>query len=71
MLHKPTAALTLALLLFASVARAEPVHGIALYGAPKQPADFAHFSYVNPEAPKGGRLVLSSFGSYDLSLIHI
>ncbi|MEO8422008.1 MAG: extracellular solute-binding protein [Hyphomicrobium sp.] len=65
MLHKPTAALTLALLLFASVARAEPVHGIALYGAPKQPADFAHFSYVNPEAPKGGRLVLSSFGSYD------
>ena len=65
MLHKPTAALTLALLLFASAARAEPVHGIALYGAPKQPADFAHFSYVNPEAPKGGRLVLSSFGSYD------
>ncbi len=41
------------------------MHGIALYGDPKQPADFAHFSYVNPNAPKGGRLVLSSFGSYD------
>jgi peptide/nickel transport system substrate-binding protein len=62
---KPTAALVLALLLFTSAARAEPVHGIALYGAPKQPADFAHFSYVNPDAPKGGRLVLSAFGSYD------
>ncbi|MFA6140934.1 MAG: extracellular solute-binding protein, partial [Hyphomicrobium sp.] len=62
---KPTAALALALLLFASAARAEPAHGIALYGAPKQPADFAHFSYVNPDAPKGGRLILSAFGSYD------
>jgi peptide/nickel transport system substrate-binding protein len=65
MLHKPTAALALALLLFAYAARAEPVHGIALYGAPKQPPDFAHFSYVNPDAPKGGRLVFGSFGSYD------
>ncbi|MDP1908919.1 MAG: extracellular solute-binding protein [Hyphomicrobium sp.] len=62
---KPTAALALGLLLFASAARAEPAHGIALYGAPKQPADFAHFSYVNPDAPKGGRLILSAFGSYD------
>jgi peptide/nickel transport system substrate-binding protein len=62
---KPTAALALALLLFTSAARAEPVHGIALYGTPKQSADFTHFSYVNPDAPKGGRLVLSSFGSYD------
>ena len=57
---KPTAALALALLLFASAARAEPAHGIALHGAPKQPADFAHFSYVNPDAPKGGRLMLGA-----------
>jgi peptide/nickel transport system substrate-binding protein len=45
--------------------RAEPVHAIAMHGAPKQPADFKHFSYVNPDAPKGGRLVLTSFGSFD------
>ena len=49
----------------ASASQAEPVHGIALYGAPKEPADFSHFSYVNPDAPKGGRLVLSAFGSFD------
>jgi peptide/nickel transport system substrate-binding protein len=46
-------------------ARAEPVHGIALHGAPKQPANFEHFSYVDPEAPKGGRLAMSAYGSFD------
>ena len=25
-------------------------------GSPKYPADFAHFDYVNPEAPKGGEI---------------
>ena len=44
---------------------AEPAHGIALYGTPKQPPGFTHFSYVNPDAPKGGRLVLGAFGSFD------
>lgn len=34
-------------------------HGIAQYGKPAYPAGFAHFSYVNPAAPKGGTLVLS------------
>jgi peptide/nickel transport system substrate-binding protein len=65
MLHKLTAALTFALLTLVPRAVAEPAHGIALYGAPKQPPGFAHFSYVNPDAPKGGRLVLGAFGSYD------
>jgi peptide/nickel transport system substrate-binding protein len=65
MLHKLVAAVTLALLLFLPDAHAEPAHGIALYGAPKQPAGFTHFSYVNPDAPKGGRLVLGAFGSFD------
>jgi microcin C transport system substrate-binding protein len=31
-----------------------PQHGIELYGVPKYPADFKHFDYVNPDAPKGG-----------------
>lgn len=34
-------------------------HGIAQYGKPKYPAGFAHFDYVNPQAPRGGTLVLS------------
>jgi peptide/nickel transport system substrate-binding protein len=65
MLHKLIAAVTLALLLFLPDAHADPAHGIALYGAPKQPPDFTHFSYVNPDAPKGGRLLVGAFGSYD------
>src|SRR5262245_40835823 len=27
--------------------------GFAVFGAPKYPADFTHFDYVNPDAPKG------------------
>lgn len=42
---------------FGSAARAD--HGIAQYGKPKYPPGFAHFDYVNPQAPKGGTLVLS------------
>jgi microcin C transport system substrate-binding protein len=33
--------------------------GIAQYGKPKYPVGFDHFDYVNPQAPKGGTLVLS------------
>lgn len=32
---------------------------------PKYPPGFGHFDYVNPDAPKGGELVLSSLGSFD------
>jgi microcin C transport system substrate-binding protein len=30
-------------------------HGLSLFGELKYPADFEHFDYVNPDAPKGGR----------------
>ncbi len=36
--------------------------GIAQYGKPKYPEGFAHFDYVNPNAPKGGTLVLPNPG---------
>ncbi|TFH86843.1 ABC transporter substrate-binding protein [Billgrantia azerbaijanica] len=39
------------------------VHGLALYDAPALPADFAHFPYVNPDAPKGGSLTRAAVGS--------
>ncbi len=32
---------------------------------PKYPDGFSHFDYVNPDAPRGGELVLSGFGSFD------
>jgi peptide/nickel transport system substrate-binding protein len=45
--------------------RAEPKHGIAMHGEPKEPPDFAHFPYINPDAPKGGKVVLGQSGSFD------
>lgn len=40
-------------------------HGIAIHGGPGYPANFAHFSYVDPNAPKGGTVRLSAFGTFD------
>ncbi|MDX2266090.1 MAG: extracellular solute-binding protein [Hyphomicrobiales bacterium] len=40
-------------------------HAVALFGTPKYPADFKHFDYVNPNAPKGGRLNRCFRGSFD------
>ena len=38
---------------------------IALYGEAKYPTDFAHFDYVNPNAPKGGKVVMPEYGGFD------
>ncbi len=40
-------------------------HGITILGTPALPADFKNFPYVNPDAPKGGEVVLATIGSYD------
>lgn len=42
-----------------------PAHGIAMHGAPKLAADFTHFPYANPDAPKGGRITYALTGSFD------
>ncbi|HYH38316.1 MAG TPA: extracellular solute-binding protein [Azospirillum sp.] len=49
----------------AAGAQAAPRHAIALYGEPKYGPDFTHFDYVNPDAPKGGKVTLTSIGSFD------
>jgi microcin C transport system substrate-binding protein len=36
---------------------AEKRHGLSAFGDLKYPPDFKQFDYVNPDAPKGGRLV--------------
>ncbi len=47
-------------------ALAAPQHALTLYDEPpKYPADFKHFDYVNPDAPKGGTFRQSSFGGFD------
>jgi peptide/nickel transport system substrate-binding protein len=40
-------------------------HAIAMHGAPALPATFTHMPYVNPDAPKGGRLVQGLLGTFD------
>ncbi|RMF09454.1 MAG: hypothetical protein D6773_01670, partial [Alphaproteobacteria bacterium] len=42
----------------------EKRHGLSVFGDLKYPPDFKHFDYVNPDAPKGGRL--SMIGSAGL-----
>jgi peptide/nickel transport system substrate-binding protein len=42
-----------------------PVHAIAMHGAPALGPDFANPPYVNPDAPKGGRLTLAYAGAFD------
>ena len=63
-------AITLILGGFAAEARADG-HGIALYGEPALPPDYAHLSYVNPDAPKGGTFVDGQVGSFDSLNPHI
>ncbi len=59
----------IALLALASLspARAEPEkhHALSLIRTPKYPADFKHFDYVNPDAPKGGTVKLQSQATFD------
>lgn len=45
---------------FGAAAPAGAVYAIAQFGEPKYAAGFKHFDYVNPDAPKGGTLVLAN-----------
>ncbi|PWS39287.1 hypothetical protein DFH01_03600 [Falsiroseomonas bella] len=40
-------------------------HALSLLGEPQLPADFTHFPWVNPEAPKGGEIARWALGSFD------
>ena len=46
------------LLCLATSSQAEPTHGLSVFGDLEYPATFTHFDYVNPDAPKGGRMAL-------------
>jgi peptide/nickel transport system substrate-binding protein len=52
-------------LVVAAPGRAEPTHGIAMYGEPALPPDFVSLPYANPDAPKGGTMVLGEAGGFD------
>jgi|TARA_B100002003_G_C14136007_1_gene546370 microcin C transport system substrate-binding protein len=54
------------LLLLAAVSDAsEKQHGISFFGDLKYPADFQHFEYVNPDAPKVGTMRQAQLGNFD------
>lgn len=40
-------------------------HALSLYGDVKYPPGFAHFDYVNPDAPKGGFVRFGDLGTFD------
>ncbi len=49
----------------ASPQSADAAYAIAMHGAPALPPDFTAMPYVNPDAPKVGRLVEGELGTFD------
>ncbi|AEI93803.1 extracellular solute-binding protein [Roseobacter litoralis] len=54
-----------AVILGALQARAEPAHGISMYGDPALPPDFVSLPYARPDAPKGGSITLGNTGGFN------
>lgn len=59
-LRRGAAAFVLSLLAPIAAQAEEWTHAYAAFGEPKYPRGFAHFEYVNPDAPKGGTLYLAN-----------
>ncbi len=53
------------ILALAAAAAPDASHGYSYIYGLKYPPDFAHFDYVNPDAPRGGTLRTPGFGNYD------
>lgn len=48
-----------------SVRAAENDNAIAMHGEPELPKGFEHLPYVDPQAPKGGRIIFGQQGTFD------
>ncbi len=59
------AVLSIALAGFAGAVSSEPRYAIAMAGDPALPPDFVSLPQVNPDAPKGGRVVFAQPGGFD------
>jgi peptide/nickel transport system substrate-binding protein len=51
--------------LTATSGQAAPLHGIAMHGEPALAPDYKHFSYVDPNVKKGGRIAYGVVGTFD------
>lgn len=58
-------AVYISFLLFLLPAASQAVPAMGMGYQPKYPADFRHFDYVNPDAPKQGELTLMGVGTFD------
>ena len=66
----PASCVLAALLLLGSASHADPApfefrHGVSILHELKYPPDFRHFAFVNPDAPKGGTLVMPSLTDFN------
>lgn len=66
-MYKSVSSLLLAMVIAGSVSASEVIESRSLvgFGAAKYPADFTHFDYVNPDAPKGGQVTYAQVGTFD------
>ena len=58
-------AMAIALATLSNPAVSEPRYAIAMAGDPALPPDFVSLPQVNPDAPKGGRIVFAQPGGFD------
>ncbi len=58
-------AIYLAAAMLCKTAQADPVHGLAMHGAPALAADFKALPYVNPTVKKGGHISYGVVGTFD------
>ncbi len=65
MLYKSGLLALFAFSVFTFPAHAKPQTALAMTGEPLYPPAFTHFSYANPQAPKGGTLKLGATGTFD------
>lgn len=49
----------------ASSAQADVQYSLSMFGDTKYGKDFQHFDYVNPDAPKRGKVVMAGLGTFD------
>lgn len=50
---------------FSVEAKTKIVDSFSVSSSPKYASGFNHFEYVNPNAPKGGKITLPAYGSFD------
>ena len=70
-IHQRIKAIAIGVAFLSNPALAESQSTISMYGAPDLGLDFVSLPYANPNAPKGGTLILGEVGGFDSLNPHI